>query len=342
MIITFGGRFENALIREVTAQGDRSRLETTHRYYQDLYRYTPRCYFDRCATFVAIADGISLPFVDWTFRQGGIDRGITEEQFGFVSPWAADREWLNEIEKFAALMLVRRAFSTDSFNALRNVVGPSEKPIPPYRRTIDPVGNVDGFAVAHLMRLFIQVHSSMKMRSFLVLGDEERAILDQLSSFLESTRVPSPIDLPDLRRSNIISGENFAGGLLNFSPPDALAVAAVRADSGVSSYAAKVRQVLIQGSTLDSQRSLVHAMREAHERSEVARRVDKIFEVVSWTAKPLHYIPGVGEILSVSEDLLDLAKKWIKREQSRDDWFLLGARMTDISVRDYLTRTGNL
>lgn len=341
MIITLGGRFENALFREITAQGDRARLETSHPYYMSLYRYTPRSYFDRCATFVAIAENTYLPQVDWTARQGGVDRGFTEEQFGLLSTKAGGGEWDRDLEKFAALAIVNGAFSEFSLNAMCNVLGPQTKDIRPNLVRVDPVGEVDGFARHHLCRLLLQVRAAAELRSFLVLGDEERAILSDLCNFVIRTKIPIPLDLPDLRSVNIIDGENFAGGLFNFSPPDALAVAAVRGDSDISKYAAKVRELLAVESSLETQRNLVHAMREALNTSEAARRADKIFEVVSWTAKPLHYIPGVGEILSLGEDLLEVGKKWIERKQSTKEWFLLGAKMSDVSIKDYLKRTGN-
>jgi hypothetical protein len=83
-------------------------------------------------------------------------------------------------------------------------------------------------------------------------------------------------------------------------------------------------------------------MREALEKSEAARKVDKIFEVEGLLCKPLHYIPGLDAAMTVIEDGLDLGKRWLERDRSRNEWFLLSARMADISLKDYLKRTDNL
>jgi hypothetical protein len=342
MDITLGGRFENALFREVTALGDRSAIETSHPYYQSLYRHSPRSYFDRCATFLAISDNVQLPMVDWTFRQQGIDRGITEEQLGIKATRIGGGEWDRDIEKFAAIALTLGAFSPSILNALSYVTAPGARLSKPNIVKVDTVGSVDGFARHHLCRLMLQVRSALELRSILVLGEEERAILTELCDFVAKTKIPAPIDLPNLLSTTTIDAENFAGGLLNFSPPDALAVAAVRADAGISKYAAKVREFISVDSSLEAQRNLVHAMREALDKHEAAARVQNIFEVVTWTAKPLNYIPGVGNLLSLGTDVVDIAKKWIERKQGDGNWFLLGAKMTDISIKDYLRRTGNL
>jgi hypothetical protein len=45
--------------------------------------------------------------------------------------------------------------------------------------------------------------------------------------------------------------------------------------------------------------------------------------------------------MTVIEDGLDLGKRWLQRDRSRNEWFLLSAKMADISLKDYLKRTGN-
>lgn len=82
-------------------------------------------------------------------------------------------------------------------------------------------------------------------------------------------------------------------------------------------------------------------MREALEQSEAARKVAKIFEVESMICKLLHYVPGLDAAMTVIEDGLDLGKRWLQRDRSRNEWFLLSAKMADVSLKDYLKRTGN-
>lgn len=342
MIITLGGRFENALFREVSAQGDRTAIEIPHSYYASLYRHTDRSYFERSATLISVADNTLLPSVDWSVTQGGVDRGFAAEDLGLKNTFAGGNEWDHDTEVLASLALLGKAFSQESLHSLCSVNGPSRRIPSPPPRTIEGVGSVDAFALHHLCRLLLQIRAARELRSSLVIGPEERTIIGELCEYIIKSRIALPYDLPDLRSCNVIDAENFAGGLFNFSPPDALAAVRVRNDPEIKRYATKVKDILGRSSTIDTQRELIHAMREAYRTTEAARKAEKIFEVVSWVAKPLHYIPGVGEGLSLAEDTLELLKKWIERKQGNEDWFLLGARMTDIGIKDYLKRTGNM
>jgi hypothetical protein len=345
MNIIFAGKFENALLRAITAQADPTRLVNDNDYYRSLHRYAPRSYFDRCATFIAIANHILVTADDWNFRQAGfsVPPQMTEDQLGisYALQDATNMEGREDIKSFAALLLKNRAFSDMSRQSLAEVTGPLEPTVKTWRST-HGIEGADWFSLHQLERLLLQVRCSVVTKSRLVLGDEELEILRDICSFIETTRIPSPISLPDLRGANRIHGETFAGGLLNFSPPDTLAVAAVRADSGIRAYATKIREILSEQSTVEGQRKLVHAMREALDKDEIEKRTQNIFEVVSWIAKPLHYIPGVDAMMCLGEDAFDLGKKWLDRKKTTDDWFILGARMTDISLRDYLKRTDNL
>jgi hypothetical protein len=98
-----------------------------------------------------------------------------------------------------------------------------------------------------------------------------------------------------------IEPESFASGLLNFSPPDIRSVAAVRSDRNIRRYAEKISSLLEKEPSRDRDREMLAAMIDAHEKSEVSNRIEKIFEVVSWIVKPLHYAPGVDAALSIVE-----------------------------------------
>ena len=87
---------------------------------------------------------------------------------------------------------------------------------------------------------------------------------------------------------------------------------------------------------------MLRAMKEAHDQAEAGRRAEKVFEVASWCVKPLHYVPGIGEALTLAEDVKDLVTKWVGREADSKEWYLLGAKMMDIAVNDYLDRKDNL
>jgi hypothetical protein len=82
-------------------------------------------------------------------------------------------------------------------------------------------------------------------------------------------------------------------------------------------------------------------MREAMGEKEQTHKVRRLFEVGSWALKPLGYIPVLGEIVSLISDLRDLLAKWMERKQSNEEWYLLGPRMQNITVEEYLKRKGN-
>jgi hypothetical protein len=340
MIVTPAGAFENAIFRALTVQSDPTRIRPGHPYYDSLYRVTSRTHFDRCATFIAVADELLLLPADWAIPSYSSSKPITLEQFGirFSTEWEYERN----AEDFAALLLLRKAFSPEALAALKRGVSPRAIKRRTARRQIRGLGKVDNFALQHLCRLLGQVQLARAAKTKLLLGDEERLVLSEISKFALQTKIPTPFDLPDLDSAALIDAETFAGGLLNFSPPDALAAAAVRKDATISTYAAKVRDLLSAPSTLDTQRELARAMRAALKRSDTARRIETVFEVESFVCKPLHYIPALGEVLTVFEDGLELGKKWVQRKRSADEWFLLGPKMSEISIRDYLRRTGNL
>jgi len=117
---------------------------------------------------------------------------------------------------------------------------------------------------------------------------------------------------------------------------------AVKADSMIRKYAETIRPLLVDTSSDSNQRGILSAMIDAHQKSEIGRRIDKIFEVQSWVVKPLHYIPVVGEIVGAAEDAKDALMAWINRETSSQEWYLLAARMADVAIKDYLQRKSNM
>jgi hypothetical protein len=289
-----------------------------------------------------IAENLMLPMVDWTAEGRGDTSDYANRMFGIkIISKRNNRFHYDSIAKFSELVLASGAFSSATIPILADGV-------------YDDTGNkiarfteingvkVNEFAVMQLSRILMQIECATEVGSVLVLSKQEQNVISELGKFLQRSRIPSPIDIPDLSTFAVSDGENFAGGLLNFSPPDALSIAAVRSDPKIQGYAARVREILSTENNVDTRRGLVAAMREALEKSEIARKVDKIFEVESLICKPLHYVPGLDTAITVIEDGLELGKRWLNRDRSHNEWFLLSAKMTDIALRDYLTRTNNL
>src|SRR5690349_25067271 len=65
MKIILAGKFENALIRASDEVLFPQRNTSTNSYYSSLNRYVSSEQFERSGTFVAIADDVLIPMVDW-------------------------------------------------------------------------------------------------------------------------------------------------------------------------------------------------------------------------------------------------------------------------------------
>jgi hypothetical protein len=140
----------------------------------------------------------------------------------------------------------------------------------------------------------------------------------------------------------LIEPDKFCNGLLNFSPPDIRSLDAIRSDSEISEYCAKVRSLLDGFSSDEKQRKILKAMSEAHEKCEFGERTEMAFETLSWIIKPIHYFPIAGNVLNAAEDLKDIAMKWADRKISDQEWYLLAAKMQNIATKEYLRRKGNV
>lgn len=352
MLVTLAGRFENAVLRAVTDHYPSGVLGGDFEYDLNLLRPTPAHYFERCATFIAISDEILFPEADWA-RDPDMPYLVAPlEDFGITRAGHRDAYWNYDLAVFLEFALRKEAFDKRASDILRDI-GPKRDTWPGRTRLqIDPPYGfcgvsmegkpVDTFSFQFLMRLMLQVQQSRAIRSTLVISIDDLEILKQLGDFVLKHKLPTPVDLPEIEESRVVDGDSFAGGLLNFAPPDALAAAAVRRDPVVKTYAAKVRRFLEKDSTFETQQGLVRAMRAAMAASDKIDNETRVFEVVNWTTRPLEFIPIVGHFVTGGKTVVDLFEKWRLRKRSSDKWFLIAARMTDVSLRDYLRRKSNL
>jgi hypothetical protein len=193
----------------------------------------------------------------------------------------------------------------------------------------------------YLCRLFLQLRAARETNAFVILAEEDIQALAEIGQYVLSKRVPTPFDFPDVR-GKLIEPDAFCNGLLNFSSPDILSASAVRSEPKIREYATKIKSLLEDQHSHETERNFLAAMVEAHKKSTAGARADKVFEVASWVVKPLHYIPVVGEVVGAVEDVKDLALKWLDRKISEQEWPFIGARMTDIAIRDYLSRKANI
>jgi hypothetical protein len=343
--IVLGGYFETALVHYSDAIIRPERNETSHPYYVCLNRKVPKAYFDRAATFIALAERIIVPSIDWAMATGASDvselraenLGIEingPEQFG-------GREWDDDSLAFAEIVLTKDVLSPAS---VVHVSTFSLEHIDFAKSRQGKRGKIELRHTAsrhYLCRLFLHLRAARDARALLVLSEPDIQVIKEVGEFLLKSKLATPFDFPDLT-GQVVNGEDFGSGVLNFTPPDALALIAVKNDATVKTYSSRVSSVLANAASPKSQAAMLSAMRDAHDTAIAARRVEKVFEIASWVVKPLHYVPAVGEALTLAEDVKDVVSKWVDRDADAKEWYLLGAKMQEISIKDFLARKGNL
>ena len=342
MKIVFAGKFECALVRGIDGIIQPRRNETTHEYYVGLNRQVSKQYSDRCGTFIAIANEVLVPQIDWNYPIDKKYRGsLTGLDLGIESTESGGREWDQNTQKLVKHLIGNRALSSHSYSYISKL-SLSNYPQEPREEITQNLTRYEGAVANHyLNRLFLQLRAAREAAGFTILSEDDIQVLEDIGKYCLSTKLPIPFDIPDLQ-GRLINPDAFCDGILNFSPPDIFSVATVRSDSQIRAYGAKLGSLLAQNSSGDRERQILKAMVEAHKKSSAGERAEKIFEIGSWVVKPLHYVPISGEILSVAEDLKDVAQKWADREISRQQWYLIGVRMADIAIKDYLARKANI
>jgi hypothetical protein len=110
MKIVFAGQFEIALVRSVDEIMHPQRNASTHEYYAGLNRKVSKSYFDRCGTFIAIADEVLVPQVDWSHRS------VNDYELGIDSTDAGGSEWDKDTGAFVKFILKKKVLSPSSLS----------------------------------------------------------------------------------------------------------------------------------------------------------------------------------------------------------------------------------
>ncbi|OBQ67806.1 hypothetical protein [Mesorhizobium erdmanii] len=342
MRVILGGKFESALIRALDEVNLPHQNRNPHTYYLGLNRKSDPIYFERSATFLAIADQTLMPAADWS---GAADHErLSARALGLKTQVSVYKEWDKEAKEasdYASLLLDKRILTNNtiryiSYLDLSDLADEDRAQIEIDIKNIERL--VSEF---YLSRLFMQLRLAGDQKVYLVLDENDIKLLSEISAFIRGGGTPPAFAFPDLD-AQVILGSKFAGGLFNFAPPDAESVAAVRADPVIQKYARKVRLHLGEQASLESEKALVEAMRQSNDVVQKERKAAKVFEVVSWVAKPLHYIPMVDAFMSVAEDIKDVADKLLERDTENREWHLLASRATQVSIEEYLQRRQNL
>jgi hypothetical protein len=126
---------------------------------------------------------------------------------------------------------------------------------------------------------------------------------------------------------------------LNFSPANLDAFAAIRGSEDVATYAASFRAALSEAhASGDLESRLLDLMAEAMDSGDVAMKAARAFQTAGSVVNVLGLIPVVGTVASAAGLVTDTAGRIATSRAGRADWFLLGAKLKEVAIRDALKR----
>jgi hypothetical protein len=122
MKIILAGKFETALIRGVDEVVQPPRNVSGNEYYVGLNRKVADNYFDRSGTFIALADMVLVPTVDWNYPYGNQYRGeLASVDLGIERMDSAGNEWDRDVIKVVESLLKQRVLSPSSHAYISNL-----------------------------------------------------------------------------------------------------------------------------------------------------------------------------------------------------------------------------
>jgi hypothetical protein len=335
MKVVLGGHFESALVRLHDEQSSPDRNNTSHPYYMDLNRNTDKAYRDGAATFVAIAEAAVVPGeLDW--NGGELAESCGVERTSNAKDESSRQTQYGVLNAFLDCIVNEGVLSTQSISHIinLNLRGYEEKIASDYSSQNQEVQQ--RILRSYLRRFIHQIHAAREEEAFLLIGELEIQIIEELGKYIASSSFKEKLPFPDLT-SKVINPDTFVDGILNFSPQDIESLVAVRGNTEIKNYAKKVREEIVK----EDSKGVTQAAIDAHYRTQAGKKVKEIFEVASWLAKPLHYVPGVDAVISIAEDLKDGALKATGLKNRYQDWHMIGVKMQTVSIEDYFNRIGN-
>ncbi|MDP1892170.1 MAG: hypothetical protein Q8K55_14850 [Gemmatimonadaceae bacterium] len=126
---------------------------------------------------------------------------------------------------------------------------------------------------------------------------------------------------------------------LEFAPASVDAFAAIRASKEIAAYAEGFRGAIEEAATDEHlETRLLALMAEAMDSSDVAEHASRGFQTAGSLMTAVGFIPLVGNAASVLGAGTDVAGRAAAAIAKRKEWFLLGAKLQDIAIRETLAR----
>lgn len=275
---------------------------------------------------LSIAPEILIPVVDWNppYEKGGF--------FDFVTCPSRDQD--SDAAFLAKILLKNRAFTrkTHSLIAKVDVSKATDREIErSWRKTA---------AEMYVERLLSQAKLAGKENATMVLTEVEVAVFREMGIFLKKSRMPTPFEIPDLIDCKMINGEAI-GVISSFVAKDINQVLAARNDRIIQEYSEEVWCALDIANVNNTEEVLISALRTAKNNSDFIKKYDRGFKIFSWVTKPLSYVPVLSQGATMVNDAISLFRKWTERKSSHVSWHLLGARLQEVAINEFLSRKDN-
>jgi len=334
LVMTPVGEYENAFFHFNGQKFQPQYLGRDYGYYGVLARQQPKDRIDRIATFSVISDRLQIAGADWSFRRDEVDTpDKIQAEFGLAMSHDPIGEWDNDTEALGAMLIAANAIPKMDLERIT-------KGLKRGKRQDLKLGLKGRWDTYHYVcRLIHQLRTSQSFSSTLLISDEDRKLIETLSSFMKSERWPLPFEWPD--PDNYINPSKSPYGLLLFSPPDYDALLAARRNKDVARYAMEVRKHIKIGNER-AEVQMIKSMKDAIDKKDIIEHCEGVFEAESWGWRVMHFLPVLDKIAIFGELVAELCGRWAKRKKKECEWYAIGPKMQTIAIEDYLKRKDNI
>lgn len=336
--VVLGGHAESAMIRRFDESVVPQRNISQNSYYVALNRFVDPHSLGCADTFLAISGVTLVPSADWNMPYGEEYGSFKVADFGIRDSRPAED---GDIRKFGRLLLQNGALSPASLAragrlSFEHYPHELRAEMEKERRSYEEVARE-----LYLFRLLSQIETAHREQAKLVMPEPDIAVLKDVLTFVTETLCPSPMDLPDVTAIDLLRYDPI-GALIRFDAMGATELLAVRKDRIVAAYSERVSEILSTNRGEEAERRLLQAMHSAYQQRQGDLKATRAYEIGGWLLRPLHYVPVLSQGLTFAEDIRDLLLAWVKRRQkNRNAWYLIGTRMKEVSIEEYLKSKHN-
>ncbi|HOY88065.1 MAG TPA: hypothetical protein PLP67_06810 [Methylotenera sp.] len=129
---------------------------------------------------------------------------------------------------------------------------------------------------------------------------------------------------------------------LNFAPATLDSFGAIRTSDAITDYATSFREALASAASApDMEQNLLQLMEEAMDTEDVAKQVAGGLSTAGSALGVLGFIPFVGSAASVMGLGTDAGARTAGKVAEKKSWYLIGAKMQEVAIRDLLKRRKN-